>query len=164
MEEFSSTGQLVTLGLVDSSIGAMTKGLALVDVEASIAKDWLCSFLIGHFPSYSQVIDILVSTISLVNPSQCSAGCCITNMGSTVHETQRNVQTKDYTLQETIVCIQCIDLYSRQIIVNHTLIFTLGTFKALLRSLLISKFQHGSQKLCQTQLLPRAGDAIHPVL
>ena len=48
MEEFSSTGQLVTLGLVDSSIGAMTKGLALVDVEASIAKHLLCSYLIGH--------------------------------------------------------------------------------------------------------------------
>ena len=30
MEDFSSTGQLVTLNLVDSSIGAMAKGLALV--------------------------------------------------------------------------------------------------------------------------------------
>ena len=39
MEDFSSTGQLVTLGLIDSSIGAMAKGLALVDVEALIAKD-----------------------------------------------------------------------------------------------------------------------------
>ena len=48
MEDFSSTGQLVTLGLVDSSIGAMAKGLALVDVEASIAKEFLCSNLIGH--------------------------------------------------------------------------------------------------------------------
>ena len=49
MEDFSSTGQLVTLGLVDCSIGAMTKGLALVDVESSIAKELLCSnLLIGH--------------------------------------------------------------------------------------------------------------------
>ena len=50
MEDFSSTGQLVTLGLVDSSIGAMTKGLALVDVEALVAKDMLLSLKhsIGH--------------------------------------------------------------------------------------------------------------------
>ena len=41
MYEFSSTGQLVTLGLVDSSIGTMAKGLALVDVEVSITKDVL---------------------------------------------------------------------------------------------------------------------------
>ena len=47
MEDFSSTGQLVTLGLVDSAIGAMAKGLALVDVEASVAKQLMCS-LIGH--------------------------------------------------------------------------------------------------------------------
>ena len=66
-----------------------------------------------------------------------------------------------------------IDLYSRQvqINVNHTLISTLGTFKTLIItlaeiSLVISKFQHGSQKLCQSgqTLLPRAGDAIHPAL
>ena len=43
MEDFSSTGQLVTLGLVDSSVGAMAKGLALVDVEALVAKDMLLS-------------------------------------------------------------------------------------------------------------------------
>ena len=43
MEDFSSTGQLVTLGLVDSSIGAMAEGLALVDVEALVAKDVLLS-------------------------------------------------------------------------------------------------------------------------
>ena len=43
MEDFSSTGQLVTLGLVDSSIGAMAEGLALVDVEALVAKDMLLS-------------------------------------------------------------------------------------------------------------------------
>ena len=48
MEDFSSTGQLVTLGLVDSSIGAMAKGLALIDMKASIVKDFLCSNLIGH--------------------------------------------------------------------------------------------------------------------
>ena len=48
MKEFSCTGQLVTLGLVDSSIRATAKGLALVDVEVSIAKDLLCSYLIGH--------------------------------------------------------------------------------------------------------------------
>ena len=41
MEDFSSTGQLVTLGLVDSSIGAMAKGLALVDVKALKVKDML---------------------------------------------------------------------------------------------------------------------------
>jgi hypothetical protein len=39
VEDFSSTGQLVTLGLVDSSIGAMAEGLALVDMEALVAKD-----------------------------------------------------------------------------------------------------------------------------
>ena len=46
---------------------------------------------------------------------------------------------------------------------------TLGTFKTLIItvaeiSLVISKFQHGSQKLCQSgqTLLPRAGDTIHP--
>ena len=49
MEDFSSTGQLVTLGLVDSSIGAMAKGLVLVNMEASIAKELLCSYLTGHF-------------------------------------------------------------------------------------------------------------------
>ena len=49
MEDFSSTGQLVTLGFVDSSIGAMAKGLALVDVEVSIAKEILCLDLVGHF-------------------------------------------------------------------------------------------------------------------
>jgi hypothetical protein len=43
VEDFSSTGQLVTLGLVDSSIGAMAKGLALVDVEALVVKDMLLS-------------------------------------------------------------------------------------------------------------------------
>ena len=41
MEDFSSTGQLVTLGLVDSSIGAMAKWLALVDVEALETKDMM---------------------------------------------------------------------------------------------------------------------------
>ena len=46
MEHFSSTGQLVTLGLVDSSIGAMAKGLALPDVETLVAKDLLWT---GHF-------------------------------------------------------------------------------------------------------------------
>ena len=53
MEEFSSTGQLVTIGLVDSSIEAMAKGLTLVDVEASIAKDLLHSNLIGHFSFFT---------------------------------------------------------------------------------------------------------------
>ena len=49
MEDFSSTGQLVTLGLVDSSIGAMAKGLAPVDVETLIVKELLSSnLLIGH--------------------------------------------------------------------------------------------------------------------
>ena len=43
MEDFSSTGQLVTLCLVDSSIGTMAEGLALVDVEALVAKDLLLS-------------------------------------------------------------------------------------------------------------------------
>ena len=50
MEDFSSTGQLVTFGLVDSSIRAMAKGLALVDVEALVAKDMLLSLehSMGH--------------------------------------------------------------------------------------------------------------------
>ena len=50
MEDFSSTGQLVTLCLVDSSIGAVAKGLALVDVEALVAKDMLMSLKrsMGH--------------------------------------------------------------------------------------------------------------------
>ena len=50
MEDFSSTGQLVTLGLVDSSIGAMAEGLALVDVEALVVKDMLLSLKhsMGH--------------------------------------------------------------------------------------------------------------------
>ena len=51
MEDFSSTGQLVTLGFVDGSIGAMTKGLRLVDVEALVAKDMLLSLehsMMGH--------------------------------------------------------------------------------------------------------------------
>jgi hypothetical protein len=51
VEDFGSTGQLVTLGLVDSSIGAMAEGLALVDVEALVAKDMLLSWkhLMGHY-------------------------------------------------------------------------------------------------------------------
>ena len=50
MEDFSSTGQLVTLGLVNSSIGAMAKVLALVDVKALVVKDMLLSLkhLMGH--------------------------------------------------------------------------------------------------------------------
>ena len=50
MKYFSSTGQQVTLGLVDSSIGAMAEGLALVDVEAFVAKEMLLSLnhLMGH--------------------------------------------------------------------------------------------------------------------
>ena len=42
---------------------AMAKGLALVDVEVSIAKDLLHTNLIGHFFIYSQTtcIGILVS-------------------------------------------------------------------------------------------------------
>jgi hypothetical protein len=50
VEDFSSTGQLVTLGFVDSSIGAMAEGLALIDVEALVAKDMLLSLkhLMGH--------------------------------------------------------------------------------------------------------------------
>ena len=53
MEDFSSTWQLVTLGLVDSSIGAMAKGLALVDVEALVVKNMLLSLKhsMGHFCS-----------------------------------------------------------------------------------------------------------------
>ena len=48
MEDFSSTGQLVTLGLVDSSIGSMAEGLALVDLKA--LKDILLSLKhsMGH--------------------------------------------------------------------------------------------------------------------
>ena len=59
MEDFSSTGQLVTLGLVHSSIGAKAKGLALVDAETSIAKELLCSNLIGHrLYLYSMIFNI----------------------------------------------------------------------------------------------------------
>ena len=55
MEDFSSTGQLVTLGLVDSSIGAMAEGLALVNVEALVAKDVLLSLehSMAHCPAYT---------------------------------------------------------------------------------------------------------------
>ena len=42
-DKFSSTGQLVTLDLVDSSIGAMAEGLALIDMEALVVKDVLLS-------------------------------------------------------------------------------------------------------------------------
>ena len=52
MEDFSSTRQLVTLGLVDSSIGAMAKGLALANVKSLIAKDMLLS--LEHLMSHSQ--------------------------------------------------------------------------------------------------------------
>ena len=48
MEYFTSAGQLVTLGLVDSSIGAVSKWLALVDVEASIAEELASSNLSSH--------------------------------------------------------------------------------------------------------------------
>ena len=55
MEDFSSTGQLVTLGLVDSSIGAMAEGLALVDVETLVAKNVLLS--LNHCLPQSGVAD-----------------------------------------------------------------------------------------------------------
>ena len=55
MEDFSSTGQLITLGLVDSSIGAMAKGLALIDVEALVAKDMLLS--LKHSMGHCHVIN-----------------------------------------------------------------------------------------------------------
>ena len=42
MEDFISTGQLVTFGLVDSSIEAMAEGLALVDVEALVVSERRC--------------------------------------------------------------------------------------------------------------------------
>ena len=49
MYEFSSTGQLVTLGFIDSSIGAMAKVLVLVNVEALVTKDMLSLMcLLGH--------------------------------------------------------------------------------------------------------------------
>ena len=54
MEDFSSTGQLVTLGLVDSSIGAMAEGLTFVDVEALVAKDMLLSLN----PSMGHCVDL----------------------------------------------------------------------------------------------------------
>ena len=44
MEDFNSTGQLVTLGLVDSSIGAMAEGLAFVDMEVLVVKYMLLSW------------------------------------------------------------------------------------------------------------------------
>ena len=62
MEDFSSTGQLVTLGLVDSSIGAMAKGLALVDVEALVLKDMLSlKHSVGHDCILSMHFNILQS-------------------------------------------------------------------------------------------------------
>ena len=51
MEDFSSTGQLVTFGLVNSTVGAMAEGLALVETEVSISKVLLCSNLTGHYYS-----------------------------------------------------------------------------------------------------------------
>ena len=50
MEDFSSTGQLVTLGLVDSSIGTMAQGLVLVDLEVLIVEDMVLNlkFLMSH--------------------------------------------------------------------------------------------------------------------
>ena len=69
MEDFSSTGQLVTLGLVDSSIGAMAKGLALVDVKASIAKDLLCSNLIGHLVYLYSSLNLYFSSFTVLEIS-----------------------------------------------------------------------------------------------
>ena len=63
MYEFSSTGQLVTLGLVDSSIGAMTKGLVLVDVEVLVTKDMLSLMcLLGHGGQVGAELPIKPST------------------------------------------------------------------------------------------------------
>ena len=47
MENFCSTGQLVALGLVDSSVRATAKGLVPVDFEFTIAKDMLLR--VTHF-------------------------------------------------------------------------------------------------------------------
>ena len=69
MEDFSSTGQLVTLGFVDSSIGAMAKGLALVDVEALVVKDMLLS--LKHSMGHSVVAIKLVKNLAcLLNMSR----------------------------------------------------------------------------------------------
>ena len=46
MENFSSTEKLVTLGLVDSSIGTASEVIAPDDFEISIAKYFLYSYLI----------------------------------------------------------------------------------------------------------------------
>ena len=51
MEYFSSTGQLVALGLVDSSIGAVSKRLVVVDMKASIAKEPTSANLSSLVPS-----------------------------------------------------------------------------------------------------------------
>lgn len=50
VEEFSSTRQLVTFGLVDSSIGAMAKLLTLVNLKALVAEGELLSsrYKMGH--------------------------------------------------------------------------------------------------------------------
>ena len=71
MEDFSSTGQLVTLGLVDSSIGAMAKRLALFDMEASITKALMCSVILiqGHAISSNQFSTIIVT--STVDSEEC---------------------------------------------------------------------------------------------
>ena len=66
MEYLRSARQLVTLGLVDSSIGAMSKGLALVDVKVSITKELPSSNLVGHFScAKNLVVDLILNGVNL---------------------------------------------------------------------------------------------------
>ena len=60
MEDFSSTGQLVTLGLVDSSIGAMAEGLAFVDVELRLIKRSLIHVSMDRLKSKLQYYRICI--------------------------------------------------------------------------------------------------------
>ena len=49
MEYLRRTGKLVALGLVDSSVCSMSKGLGFVNAEILIAKDLLCWTVVRHF-------------------------------------------------------------------------------------------------------------------
>ena len=60
MEDFSSTGQLVTFGLVDSSIGAMAEGLALVNVELRMIKRSLIHVSMDYLKSKLQYYCIIL--------------------------------------------------------------------------------------------------------
>ena len=60
MEDFSSTGQLVTFGLVDSSIGAMAEGSAFADVELRLIKRSLIHVSMDRLKSKLQYYRICI--------------------------------------------------------------------------------------------------------